>query len=74
MRFSLRKCYSFELKILERLAGSLNIASECSKPIFNNAKGKNAKFEILRGNWAKIVTCIHLQVHFWNTTNILAHF
>ena len=42
----------------ERLAGCLNIASEWSKPIFNNAKGRNAKIEIQRGNQANNVTCI----------------
>ena len=58
----------------ERLAGCLNIASEWSKPIFNNAKGKNAKNEIQRGNLAKIGTCIHFQVRFWSSANILVRF
>ena len=74
MRFSLRKCYSFELKMMECIAGSPNFAREWSKPIFNDGKGKNAKTEFQRGNWAKIVTCIHFLVHIWNSTTFLAHF
>ena len=74
MRFSLRKCYSFELKLMECIAGCPNFAREWSKPIFNDGKGKNAKNQIQRGNWVKNVTCIHLQVHFLNSTNIWVHF
>ena len=74
MRFSLQKCYCFELKLLECITGCPNFAREWSNPVFNNAKGKNPKFEIQRGNWTKTVTCIHLQVHFLNSTNIWVHF